>query len=168
MGCCFSNDDDKNSQNGDVNERSRLLGNPVSNNQARSSSHDDYGHHGPYGHSTQKGDEQSQLSRILHQTATNVIDVSALDAHNLEQHEYMDRARLYSQKIATSSTKFYQSGRESWLLSDVPAVDRILNAEPVPPSDLELINAIARKASKAIDDIRVEHKEDLVVQFGIP
>jgi len=165
MGCCFSNDDDKSSQNGDVNERTRLLGNPVSNNQARSSSHDEYGRHSS--NSAQKGDEQSALSRILHQTATNVIDVSALDSHNLEQHEYMDRARQYSQRIATSSTKGYQNGHQ-WLLTDVPAVNRVLAAEALPVADLQLITQVAEKSAKALQELKVEHKEDLVVQFGIP
>lgn len=166
MGCCFSSDDDKTSQSGDANERTRLLGNPVSNNQARSSSHDEYG--GRHSNSTQKGDEQSAVSRILHQTATNVIDVSALDAHNMEQHEYMDRARQYSQKIASSSSKGYQNDRPVCLLSDVPAVERVLDAESLSIADLQMITTTAEKAAKALQKVKVEHKEDLVVQFGIP
>jgi len=47
-------------------------------------------------------DEQSALNKILQQTATNVIDVAALDSHNLEQHEYVERARQYIQKAQTA------------------------------------------------------------------
>lgn len=166
MGCCFSNDDDKASQGGDPTERTSLLRNPVSNNQARSSSHDEYGSH--HLNSTQKGDEQSAVSRILHQTATNVIDVSALDAHNMEQHEYMERARHYSQKIATSTLKGYQNDRPECLLSDVPAVDRVLATDPHSIAELQLIMITAEKAARALHKVKVEHKEDLVVQFGIP
>lgn len=32
----------------------------------------------------------------------NVIDVAALDSHNLEQHEYVERARQYIQKAQAS------------------------------------------------------------------
>jgi hypothetical protein len=50
---------------------------------------------GPTTSSIPRSDEQSALSRILHQTATNVVDVSAMSPHSVEQQEYMDRTRQY-------------------------------------------------------------------------
>jgi len=163
--CCFSCDEEKLSQSGDSTERTRLLPNVVGN-----SSQNQYGDDVDFGRppSNQKGDEQSALNRILHQTATNVIDVMAIDAHNLEQHEYMDRARQYTQKLATANMKSIYTQKRPCLLKDVPAPERILTAELTPMSDLHLISSAADKAAKALTEVKVEHKDDLVVQFGIP
>ncbi|NWH51850.1 LTOR1 protein, partial [Fregata magnificens] len=48
-------------------------------------------------------DEQAMLSSILAKTAINIIDVSAADSQGMEQHEYMDRARQYSTRLAMLS-----------------------------------------------------------------
>ncbi|GAB6025902.1 hypothetical protein CHUAL_011874 [Chamberlinius hualienensis] len=164
MGCCFSNNDDKSSQHGD-NERTRLL-NPVSNIPTRLSHHDEYGRRQSL--PTQRGDEQTALNRILHQTAASVIDVSTLDSHNLEQHEYMDRTKLYSQRINNSNFKITPLSRPPGLLNDVPTVERVLTVEAVTVTDLQLIENLAEKVTSAVREVAVEHKEDLVVHFGIP
>ncbi|ALC44304.1 CG14184, partial [Drosophila busckii] len=54
-----------------------------------------------------KKDEQNALSRLVQNTAMyvieqrkiNMINVSALDSHNLEHQEYTDRIKLYSQRL---------------------------------------------------------------------
>jgi hypothetical protein len=163
MGCCYSSDDDKRSQSEDPTERTRLLVNVAGNTQPRSSDDVDSRQPGP----SQKGDEQSALNRILHQTATSVIDVSALDSHNLEQYEYMDRAKQYSQKLAVAIIKS-TSKPKPCLLEDVPAPERVLTACLTSMGDLHLIIAASEKTAAALKSVKVEHKEDLVVQFGIP
>lgn len=67
----------------------------------------------------------------------NVIDVGALDSHNLEQHEYMDRSRAYSKRIETGGVKIPQT--TCCLLNDVPAPERILSSEPLAAEDQELV-----------------------------
>lgn len=67
-----------------------------------------------------------------------MIDVGALDSHNLEQHEYMDRSRAYSKRIEAGGIKVPDS--TSCLLKDVPAPEKILAAEPLAAGDHGLVN----------------------------
>ncbi|XP_013785573.1 ragulator complex protein LAMTOR1-like [Limulus polyphemus] len=165
MGCCFSNDDDKGSQVGDPHERTTLLGNPVSNSSTRPGC-DDYGSGMKYPHN-QRADEQSALNRILHETATNVIDVSAMNSH-LEQHEYLDRARQYNQRVAATAQKYTYPQKRPSLLLDLPATEKNLSASPIPQKDLKLLKSACENAVNALQEIKVQHQEELVVQFGIP
>ncbi|KAF1629059.1 Ragulator complex protein LAMTOR1, partial [Eudyptes chrysocome] len=81
---------------------------------------------------------------------SNIIDVSAADSQGMEQHEYMDRARQYR-----------------W---DLPCSLGTLAApsEPRPQAGREGVSRIAAYAFSALSQIRVDAKEELVVQFGIP
>lgn len=166
MGCCFSSEDDKTSQQGDPDERSRLLGNPVGNTTRPTHRPEAYETHTPLPFGP-RGDEQSALNKILHQTASNVIDVSAMDSH-LEQHEYLDRARQYTQRVNGFGQKLSYVPRRVCLLADLPAPEKILSADPVSPADLQLMEESFVKVLQALEDVKVVHKEDLVVQFGIP
>lgn len=166
MGCCFSSDDDKLSQH-DPTEHTRLLNNVVSNSSNRYNGYDD-ANSSQQADSLQKGDQQSALNRILHQTATNVIDVSALDSHNLEQHEYVDRARQYSSKLTKASISVAGGDSRPCLLADISAPEKVLAADFLPVNDLQTISTATENAYKALHKIKVEHKEDLVVQFVIP
>ncbi|BFZ14586.1 hypothetical protein BsWGS_17625 [Bradybaena similaris] len=91
MGCCHSSDESKDGA-ASANERTPLLDPNHSDHiqqiqGARSGPH--------YTQHNQRGDEQSEFSRILRQTAINVIDVTSTETHNLEQGELQDRATQY-------------------------------------------------------------------------
>lgn len=161
MGCCFSNDEDKREQ-GEPNENSRLLANPVGNS-SQHSFHDTYG--GAQGSTShqKKGDDQSVLSRILHQTAANVIDVSALDSH-LEQHEYLSRRRQYGQRISALALPAQEP---HCLLRDV-IPQEVLSMPPLDPVHLQTMDELTLKVQQVLSDIQVEHREDLVVQLCAP
>ncbi|GIY17304.1 hypothetical protein CEXT_341951 [Caerostris extrusa] len=96
MGCCFScfNNGDNKSQSGEPNERTTLLGNPVSNNISRPLFSQDFSDVA----SGQLGDEQAALNKILHQTAIDIIDVSAIPTH-IEQKDFIDRVKLYQRRL---------------------------------------------------------------------
>lgn len=167
MGCCFSSDDDKLSQHGEPTERTTLLGNPVSNSTNRTSYSDETGAQftSAFGH---KGDEQSALNKILHQTATNVIDVSAMDSH-LEQNEYLERSRHYQQRVnSNAAQRAPLVARQRCLLGDNSAPEKILAASPISHEEVTWMEQWTSKVQSALGDIKVAHKEDLVVQFGIP
>lgn len=163
MGCCFSNDEDKNQDQ--ESERARLLNNPVSDGPTPQQV-PSYGSGAP-APSQQKGDEQSALNRILHQTASDVIDVSAIDSHAMEQQEYMDRARQYSSRVSMAQVGHkFRVGQT--LPAGVAAPHTVLSAPPVSQADIHLITSATEQLSKTLKEVKVKHKEDLVVPFGVP
>uniref|UniRef100_A0A3P8TI94 Ragulator complex protein LAMTOR1 n=1 Tax=Amphiprion percula TaxID=161767 RepID=A0A3P8TI94_AMPPE len=112
-------------------------------------------------------DEQALLTSILTKTAQNIIDVSAADSVMMEQHEYMDKARQYSTKLAVLSTSLPQK-KPLALPSLTSQPHQVLASDLVPYSDVQQVSKIAAYAYSAISQIKVDAKEDLVVQFAIP
>ncbi|CAH1777414.1 unnamed protein product [Owenia fusiformis] len=170
MGCCQSNEDDTDYK-GEPSSTTRLLGDPVSNNTPGSAPSDSYGTYGraqTVQPQVQHNDEQSALSRILNQTANNVIDVAAMDSHAIEQHEYMDRARQYGARVANICNNSQKLRHGPRLPNGIAAPHVVLAARPVSQQDIQLITNAAELASKTLPEVKVKHKEDLVVHFGVP
>uniref|UniRef100_A0A1B6KAL9 Ragulator complex protein LAMTOR1 n=1 Tax=Graphocephala atropunctata TaxID=36148 RepID=A0A1B6KAL9_9HEMI len=169
MGCCFSCKEDSSSQGGEPSEHTRLLVDPVSNNASSIMRVHSDDFESQYPNSLpKKTDEQSALNRILQEAATNVIDVAAMGAHNLEQHEYMDRMKHYSLKLQGVPSRYTPIRKQSCLLVDIPAPDRVLAVTPVHDSDIHQIMSACEAATAALAGVKVEHKEELVVPFRIP
>lgn len=165
MGCCFGKDDDSKLQENGPSETTRLL-DPARNTPSRPVNSDQFSQ-SPNG--VRIGDQQSELNKVLQRAVTNVIDVSAIDSQALEQHEYMDRARTYSSRVAvvvTGPKKPLSSFLR--LPKGVSMPYSVLSEEPVSVDDINLITQTAADAWKASQDIQVTHKENLVVQFGMP
>lgn len=77
-----------------------------------------------------------------------MIDVAALGAHNLEQHEYMERMKHYTVKlqgvpgIITGQSKWGQSRRTPCLLVDIPVPDKVLAMSPVKANDFLHVSSV--------------------------
>ncbi|XP_028655198.1 ragulator complex protein LAMTOR1 [Erpetoichthys calabaricus] len=161
MGCCFSSENDPSGE--DSGDRKPLL-NPVTNLPNKASN-------GTERISTNlpstKTDEQAALTSILTRTALNIIDVAAADSQGMEQHEYMDKARQYSSKLAMLSNTLSLK-KPSLLPSLTNQPHQVLASDPVSYSDVQQVFKIAAYAYSALSQIKVDAKEELVVQFAIP
>ncbi|XP_047449988.1 ragulator complex protein LAMTOR1 [Mugil cephalus] len=160
MGCCYSSDNDTSSQN---NEETKSLITPP-NPASKPLNGNDWGNTNL---PPQRTDEQALLTSILTKTAQNIIDVAAADSVMMEPNEYMDRARQYNTKLAMLSTSLPQK-KTLPLPSLTSQPHQVLASDLVPYSDVQQVSKIAAYAYSAISQIKVDAKEDLVVQFGIP
>lgn len=164
-GCLSCCNPDENKDNVNGNPQTQPLINPVTEG-GSSGSMPGYG--STVDRTQPKGDDQSDLTRILHQTADDVIDVGALDSQAMDQLEYMDRARLYSQRLAEARGANRTTRKHPRLPAGVAAPHIVLTTQPVSLADVHLISTAAQTASRAVKDVKVKHKEDLVVPFGVP
>ncbi|XP_058407877.1 ragulator complex protein LAMTOR1-like [Diceros bicornis minor] len=181
MGCCYSSENEDSDQ--DREERKLLLDPSSPPTKALNGAEPNY-HSLP----SARTDEQALLSSILAKTASNIIDVSAADSQGMQQHEYIDRARQYSTRLAVLSSSLTHWKKLPPLPSLTSQPHQVLAREPVPFSDLQqsltfsplpnllpstfilflFVSRIAAYAYSALSQIRVDAKEELVVQFGIP
>ncbi|XP_076468471.1 ragulator complex protein LAMTOR1-like [Babylonia areolata] len=164
MGCCFSSDEDKTTGSQEPHERSPLLdpnpnvAAPIPGTQPGQA----------YTQEREKGDEQSAMARILTQNAQAVIDVASNETL-IEQHEYHDRARQYSSRLKMLLANSGKQGMYKLALPNgITTPQSVLAAPPVSPAEIQLICNASEKFSKAVRDVRVQHREDLVVSFGVP
>ncbi|XP_068703447.1 ragulator complex protein LAMTOR1-like [Montipora capricornis] len=160
MGCCFSGGDDTDGQR-PASERDPLLGGssaPIANGQRPV---DDI--HSSSTGPISKTDEQSLLSRILHQTAHKVIDVSATEPHSIERTEYMERSRQYMSKLSSvNNSSPYHSGD---LPAGVKVPQLVLASEPIPSGDIAFAIQAAKGVEASLSGFHVEPRDALVVQF---
>ncbi|XP_049679019.1 ragulator complex protein LAMTOR1 [Accipiter gentilis] len=161
MGCCYSSE----AEASDQEEETKRLLEPAASppNKVLNGAEQSY-HNLP----SARTDEQAMLSSILAKTAINIIDVSAADSQGMEQHEYMDRARQYSTRLAMLSNNLTHWKKLPLLPSLTNQPHQVLASDPVPFADLQQVSRIAAYAFSALSQIRVDAKEELVVQFGIP
>lgn len=160
MGCCCSSEDEPDGQR-QASERDPLLGGssaPIANGQRPV---DDI-HNSSTG-PISKTDEQALLSRILHQTAHDVIDVSSIEPHSIERTEYMERSRQYMAKLSGVNNSNIQSATE--LPAGVKVPQLVLASEPVPQSDVAFVIRAAKGADASLSGFHVEPRDALVVEF---
>ncbi|XP_028817741.1 ragulator complex protein LAMTOR1 [Denticeps clupeoides] len=160
MGCCYSSETEPTEQDGD--ERKPLIPHPNLDSKPPNGTEQN-----PTLPSSNRPDEQALLNIILQRTALNIIDVSAADSQGMEQHEYMDKARQYSTKLAVLSSTLCQK-KPLPLPSLTSQPHQVLASDLLPSSDVQQVCKIAAYAYSAISQIKVDAKEDLVVQFAIP
>ncbi|XP_033374297.1 ragulator complex protein LAMTOR1 isoform X4 [Parus major] len=100
------------------------------------------------------------LSSILAKTAINIIDVSAADSQGMEQHEYMDRARQYSTRLAMLSNNLTHWKKLPLLPSLTNQPHQVLASDPVPFADLQQIKP---RSSKCLSPLfSVGHSMDVM------
>ncbi|XP_059151878.1 ragulator complex protein LAMTOR1-like isoform X2 [Physella acuta] len=162
MGCCFSSDEDKDIT---ASERAPLLIDPSD----RVHTQPVPGRPDPSYPQTPTNNETSEFSRILKQTAINVIDVTSNESQNMEQGEMQDRAIQYSNRLnmmlsGSGKTRIYRPNLPNGMTSP----QMTLSAAPVSLSDVQLITSCSEKLALAAKDIKIQHKENLVVTFGVP
>ena len=162
MGCCFScfNNNDNKSLSGEPNERTTLLGNPVSNNISRPLFSQEFSEP-VVGH---LGDEQAALNKILDQTAIDIIDVSAIPTH-IEQKDYIDRVKLYQKRLVSMPLSLIKG--ERLLLIDLPFPEKNLSETPLLLADKRMIEEAIQDVRTALKSVEVEPKGDLVSKFGM-
>ncbi|XP_077065118.1 ragulator complex protein LAMTOR1 isoform X1 [Siphateles boraxobius] len=160
MGCCFSSDSETSEQKSD--EVRPLIPDPNLDRKPTNGSE-----RNADSLTSNRTDEQALLTVILQRTALNIIDVSAVDSQGMEQHEYMDKARQYSTKLEVLSRTLSQK-KPVPLPSLTSQPHQVLAADLVPYADVQQVSKIAAYAYSAISQIKVDAKEELVVQFAIP
>ncbi|MEE6526920.1 hypothetical protein FKM82_027862, partial [Ascaphus truei] len=69
-----------------------------------------------------------------------IIDVSAVESQGMEQHEYMDRARQYSTRLAKLSNSLTHWKKVPPLPSLTNQPHQILASDPVPFADIQQVN----------------------------
>ncbi|RVE64626.1 hypothetical protein OJAV_G00127810 [Oryzias javanicus] len=160
MGCCYSSESDGTSQDPDEIKPLIPHPNPISK---PPNGIDGFNPIVP----PARTDDQAILTSILTKAAQNIIDVSAADSVVMEQHEYMDKAKQYNTKLTTVSTSLPQK-KALTLPSLTTQPHQVLASDLVPYSDIQQVSKIAAYAYSAISQIKVDAKEELVVQFAIP
>ncbi|XP_030375437.1 uncharacterized protein LOC115624749 [Scaptodrosophila lebanonensis] len=117
-----------------------------------------------------KKDDQDALSRLVQDTAINMINVGAMDSHHLEHQEYTDKIKLYTQRLHQQWNNIQHPGNvPKGLLKDMPN-HQFYVYKPVYSEDTSQMKKFIGKCHIGVTDIKIEHKEAVavVVPFRIP
>lgn len=163
MGCAFCKDPNqgKNQNPDNPDETSRLLNHQHSPSPTKPIV-DENNFHST--NAITKTDEQSQLSRILHKTAQNIIDVSAIEPHSMERSEYIDKMRQYLEKTTNVDFSF---NKPKPLSAVTHAPLNVLLAPSISSSDIKLITEASRNVSVALTQAKISCPDSLVENFGL-
>lgn len=73
-----------------------------------------------------------------------MIDVAALDSHNLQQHEYLERTKLYNAKVQQILSAYRNKliRKPKGILEDIINPEKVLNSESISIEDLNMVNII--------------------------
>ncbi|TDG39101.1 hypothetical protein AWZ03_014476 [Drosophila navojoa] len=164
---CWHCTDELGSQGIEPSERTHLLADSVNQSPAlRRSNSADLSN--DYSQSLPKKDDQNALSRLVQNTAINMINVGALDSHTLEHQEYTDRIKLYSQRLQQQWNNIQHPGFvQKGLLKDVPNHQSYLS-KGIPSDDTAQMRVFVQKSIAGVLSIQVDHREAVVVPFEIP
>uniref|UniRef100_A0A8C3Q5P5 Uncharacterized protein n=2 Tax=Geospiza parvula TaxID=87175 RepID=A0A8C3Q5P5_GEOPR len=110
---------------------------------------------------------QHLLGYFLHHLYFLIFYPPTCRQQGMEQHEYMDRARQYSTRLAMLSNNLTHWKKLPLLPSLTNQPHQVLASDPVPFADLQQVSRIAAYAFSALSQIHVDAKE-LVVQLSIP
>ncbi|XP_058985099.1 uncharacterized protein LOC101895836 isoform X1 [Musca domestica] len=165
-GCLHCNDDLTN-QGYDPSERTHLLSDTVNNSPAlRRTNSENIS--SDCQSVPKKDDQQNALCRLVQNTAINMIDVGAMDSHNLEHQECDVRIKLYSHRLQQQWSNIQSpSKRVKGILKDIPKPDVYLTLS-VNPEDINQMTAAIERVHRALANIKIDHKEAIVVPFRIP
>ncbi|XP_068148591.1 ragulator complex protein LAMTOR1 [Drosophila tropicalis] len=164
---CWQCNEDLGTQGIEPTERTHLLADTENHSPAlrRSNSVD---LNNDYSQSLPKKDDQNALSRLVQNTAINMINVSAMDCQNLEHQEYTDRIKLYSQRMQQIWNNVQHPGvAVKGLLKDVPN-HQFYASKPIFLEDTNQMKWLIEKSHGAVLEIQIDHKESVVVPFRIP
>ncbi|KAG2456627.1 LTOR1 protein, partial [Polypterus senegalus] len=89
-----------------------------------------------------------------HVTGRNIIDVAAADSQGMEQHEYMDKARQYSSKLAMLSNSLSLK-KPSLLPSLTNQPHQVLASDPVSYSDVQQSELISKNNISDINSLEI-------------
>ncbi len=78
----------------------------------------------------------------IYLASRNIIDVAAME-HNLEQQEYNDRYKLYSNRLAQqwSNIQHPSTATYNGLLKDIPNPEIILASLPTNSAELQMVSS---------------------------
>ncbi|CAI8004588.1 Ragulator complex protein LAMTOR1 [Geodia barretti] len=112
-----------------------------------------------------KTDEESALNRVLQKTANDVIDVTYIEPHSMENAEVSGRTREYRSQVA-SLRGVSRPVAKLPPNNQPPAV--MLSKELVSPADVRFVTDRSEATAAAVESMEVKHGEPLVVQFAAP
>ncbi|TMW47248.1 hypothetical protein DOY81_007675 [Sarcophaga bullata] len=160
---CLQCSEDLSNQGYEPSERTHLLADTINSSPALGRTNAD-NISNDFAQSIPKKDDQSALTRLVANTANNMIDVGAMDSHNLEHHECDDRIKLYSQRLQQQwSNVQHPSKASTGILKDIPHIEKYL-ATPVHLDDIIQISNAIEQLQNALLNIKIEHKESIIMQ----